>query len=377
MSGSVEVEGTTTPVGAPDRTSLRNRAFVLVLCAQAASGIVGGAAPMALPAIRDYFDTSSAAIQWYAALYSLGFALVLILAGPHRRPLRHPTAAPHRLRHLHRQHHRQRPGPHDRRAARLPSPAGHRRRRDGAAAVGHGAAHVPRPRPHPCLRRVPDGGGRHLHGRPARLGCAHHRRRVGPQLALGVPPVHPVRPGHAGRRLQGTAAHAARCTRPPRHRRCRGAGRGVVPVDVPDHPGPRSGLAVVDHRDAGGRRARLRRVPGLRAPPAHPRPRPPRRPHPLPHPQLRRGQPHHRLRRPPRLRRADLPDPHHPVRLQPHRLRGRPHHRTHAVPQHVRLTRLGTTGAPLRSRRARHRRPAGRPGRRAGAARHAAATPTR
>jgi MFS family permease len=54
---------------------------VLVLCAQAASGIVGGAAPMALPAIRTYFDTSSAAIQWYAALYSLGFALVLILAG--------------------------------------------------------------------------------------------------------------------------------------------------------------------------------------------------------------------------------------------------------------------------------------------------------
>jgi MFS family permease len=54
---------------------------VLVLCAQAASGIVGGAAPMALPAIRSYFDTTSAAIQWYAALYSLGFALVLILAG--------------------------------------------------------------------------------------------------------------------------------------------------------------------------------------------------------------------------------------------------------------------------------------------------------
>src|SRR6478736_5554961 len=66
-------------VGAP--TSLRNQAFVLVLCAQAAAGIVGGAAPMALPAIREYFGTSSAPIQWYAALYSLGFALVLILAG--------------------------------------------------------------------------------------------------------------------------------------------------------------------------------------------------------------------------------------------------------------------------------------------------------
>jgi MFS family permease len=71
--------GDVTVAGAPG--SLRNQAFVLVLCAQAAAGIVGGAAPMALPAIREYFDTSSAPIQWYAALYSLGFALVLILAG--------------------------------------------------------------------------------------------------------------------------------------------------------------------------------------------------------------------------------------------------------------------------------------------------------
>ena len=81
---SATADGGTAPIRAePDgpRTSLRQRAFVLVLCAQAASGIVGGAAPMALPAIRTYFDTSSAAIQWYAALYSLGFALVLILAG--------------------------------------------------------------------------------------------------------------------------------------------------------------------------------------------------------------------------------------------------------------------------------------------------------
>jgi len=81
VSGTRQVDGTglSTVVAGP--ASLRNQAFVLVLCAQMASGIVGGAAPMALPAIREWFDTGSAAIQWYAALYSLGFALVLILAG--------------------------------------------------------------------------------------------------------------------------------------------------------------------------------------------------------------------------------------------------------------------------------------------------------
>jgi len=66
--------------GAPT-ASLRTVPFGLVLCAQAATGMVGGAAPMALPAIREDLATSSAGIQWYASLYSLGFALVLILAG--------------------------------------------------------------------------------------------------------------------------------------------------------------------------------------------------------------------------------------------------------------------------------------------------------
>ncbi len=59
----------------------RARTFGLVLCVQAAVGVVGGAAPMALPAIRADLSTTSSAIQWYASLYSLGFALVLILAG--------------------------------------------------------------------------------------------------------------------------------------------------------------------------------------------------------------------------------------------------------------------------------------------------------
>ena len=66
---------------APGAGSLRTVPFALVLCAQAATGLVGGAAPMALPAIRDDLGTTSAGIQWYASLYSLGFALVLILAG--------------------------------------------------------------------------------------------------------------------------------------------------------------------------------------------------------------------------------------------------------------------------------------------------------
>ena len=75
QSGGV-ASGVGAPSGDGSPMSLRQRAFVLVLCAQVASGIVGGAAPMALPAIREAFDTGSAAIQWYAALYSLGFALV-------------------------------------------------------------------------------------------------------------------------------------------------------------------------------------------------------------------------------------------------------------------------------------------------------------
>ena len=81
MPSTGRADAPTSGVAPAGGTSLRNQAFVLVLCAQAASGIVSGAAPMALPAIRSSFDTSSAAIQWYAALYSLGFALVLILAG--------------------------------------------------------------------------------------------------------------------------------------------------------------------------------------------------------------------------------------------------------------------------------------------------------
>jgi MFS family permease len=77
MSVGQQADIATSEAGA----SLRQAAFVLVVCAQAASALVGGAAPMGLPAIRDDLGASSSAIQWYAALFSLGFALVLVLAG--------------------------------------------------------------------------------------------------------------------------------------------------------------------------------------------------------------------------------------------------------------------------------------------------------
>lgn len=60
---------------------LATGAFIVVLCAQATSGMVQGAAPMSLPAISDDLGASGSAIQWYASLFPLGFALVLILAG--------------------------------------------------------------------------------------------------------------------------------------------------------------------------------------------------------------------------------------------------------------------------------------------------------
>ena len=220
--------------GAPrDRArSLKNQAFVLVLCAQAASGIVGGAAPMALPAIRDYFDTSSAAIQWYAALYSLGFALVLILAG------------------------------------RIGDLFGTR----GLLLIGYatfiasivGSALAPSIGVLLVFRLLQGVGagvdGPQLSAMVRARSTGHDRTRafsvflmvaggtfmvgqlvsgalitadVGAELALGLPAVHPVRPRHAGRRLPVVAPDAPGTRRPPRPRRRRRPLGGVVPADVP------------------------------------------------------------------------------------------------------------------------------------------------
>ena len=63
------------------RTSLRQPAFIVVIALQFALVTVNGATTMALPAIRDGLQASSSALQWYASLFALGFALVLVLAG--------------------------------------------------------------------------------------------------------------------------------------------------------------------------------------------------------------------------------------------------------------------------------------------------------
>ena len=63
------------------RTSLRNPAFIVVVALQFALVTVNGATTMALPAIRDDLHASSSSLQWYASLFALGFALVLVLAG--------------------------------------------------------------------------------------------------------------------------------------------------------------------------------------------------------------------------------------------------------------------------------------------------------
>ena len=81
MTDTSVVEPPAPGTGVGGWRELATAAFVVVICAQAASGMVQGAAPMALPAISADLGASSSAIQWYASLFPLGFALVLILAG--------------------------------------------------------------------------------------------------------------------------------------------------------------------------------------------------------------------------------------------------------------------------------------------------------
>lgn len=63
------------------QTSLRQPAFLVVVALQFALVTVNGSTTMALPAIRDELHASNSSLQWYASLFALGFALVLILAG--------------------------------------------------------------------------------------------------------------------------------------------------------------------------------------------------------------------------------------------------------------------------------------------------------
>jgi MFS family permease len=62
-------------------TSLRHVSFVVVVALQFAMIIAMGAAGIALPAVQEGLDADDGAIQWFAALFQLGFALVLVLGG--------------------------------------------------------------------------------------------------------------------------------------------------------------------------------------------------------------------------------------------------------------------------------------------------------
>lgn len=63
------------------RASLRHPAFVIVNLLQFWLVFVNGGTNMALPAIKSDLQASSAGLQWFAALFGLGYALVLVLSG--------------------------------------------------------------------------------------------------------------------------------------------------------------------------------------------------------------------------------------------------------------------------------------------------------
>lgn len=77
----------TDAVRAPDAVatnghgSLWQRSFVVVVALQFAMIIAMGSAGIALPAVQSGLGASDGAIQWFAALFMLGFALVLVLGG--------------------------------------------------------------------------------------------------------------------------------------------------------------------------------------------------------------------------------------------------------------------------------------------------------
>ena len=61
--------------------SLRQISFALVVALQFAMIIAMGSAGIALPTVQDGLGTSDGALQWFVALFQLGFALVLVLGG--------------------------------------------------------------------------------------------------------------------------------------------------------------------------------------------------------------------------------------------------------------------------------------------------------
>jgi MFS family permease len=74
---------TTTEAAPGDRRtgSLRQVAFAVVVAMQFAMIVAMGAAGISLPAVQEGLGASDGALQWFVALFQLGFALVLVLGG--------------------------------------------------------------------------------------------------------------------------------------------------------------------------------------------------------------------------------------------------------------------------------------------------------
>jgi len=63
------------------RAKLWTPAFILVVVLQFTLVIVNGSTTMAMPAIKEGLGATNSNIQWFAALFALGFALVLVMSG--------------------------------------------------------------------------------------------------------------------------------------------------------------------------------------------------------------------------------------------------------------------------------------------------------
>ena len=63
------------------RARLWTASFVVVVVLQFTLASVNGATTMVLPAVKSGLGATNSNLQWFAALYALGFALVLVMAG--------------------------------------------------------------------------------------------------------------------------------------------------------------------------------------------------------------------------------------------------------------------------------------------------------
>ena len=68
-------------IDAHPTTSLWTGAFVVVVVLQFALVTVNGSSSMAIPAVKTGLNADNSSIQWFAALFPLGFAPVLVLSG--------------------------------------------------------------------------------------------------------------------------------------------------------------------------------------------------------------------------------------------------------------------------------------------------------